>query len=206
MHTVQILRHLIEHNEVWAYCIIFLGLIFEGEVILICTGILMSIGAIDIPLALTAVFAGSITKTLYCYYLGAHIRKHWHRNKFVRYINRRVHYIMPHFERDPFWSIFLSKFIMWMNFSVIVYSGYKKIDWRTYIKAELLSTIIWAPLLLILGYFFSFTALHISREVGHFLFISGSFILGFIILDRLAAVIYTISENLANGNGEKDEE
>ena len=80
----------------------------------------------------------------------------------MKYIEERVFNFMPHFDRKPFWSIFISKFIMGVNYLVIIFSGYKKINYKTYLKAEFFSTIIWAPLLLTIGYFFSYTALNIE--------------------------------------------
>ncbi|MDQ3075593.1 MAG: DedA family protein [bacterium] len=192
MHTVNFLTNLVEHHQVWAYAIIFLGLIFEGEVILITTGVLAHLGAVNFNFALIFILAGGIIKTLLGYYVGKHIHHRWHKTKFVQYLEHRVGDVMPNFERKPFWSIFISKFIIGVNHFVILFSGYKKIHFKTYLKAEFISTAIWAPLLLSLGYFFSYTALGVSRDIWRFLFIVACFVIGFIVFDKILAFIYRV--------------
>lgn len=194
MQTVNFLRHLVENHQTLAYLLIFIGLIFEGEFTLISAGILINLGALNLPIALLVIFGGSLVKTFYCYHLGKLLFKKWSHTKFLKYIDRRVHYLLPRFEQKPFWSIFFSKFIIWLNFSVIVFSGFKNINWKTYLKAEILSTIIWAPALLILGYFFSYTAFHISGEIWSFTLIVLLLFLAFVLFDKLIAWLYELFE------------
>ena len=194
MQTVNFLKHLVENHEILAYFLIFIGLVFEGEFTLISAGILVNLGALDLPMTIVVVLAGSLVKTFYCYHLGKLLAKKWSHTKFLKYIERKVTYLLPRFEQKPFWSIFFSKFIIWLNFSVIVFSGYKNVNWKTYLKAEILSTIIWAPALLALGYFFSYTAFHISREIWRFTLIVLILFVVFVLFDRLVAWIYEIFE------------
>jgi membrane protein DedA with SNARE-associated domain len=184
----------VEYHQTLVYALIFLGLIFEGEFTLISAGILIHLGAIDFPLTVSLILLGSAIKTFYCYYFGKAIYEKWSHTKFLKYIERRVNYFLPRFQQRPFWSIFISKFIMWLNFSVLVFSGYSKIDFKTYLKAEALSTIIWAPVLLIMGSFFSFAALNISHEIWKFFLIIVLFVIGFILLDKIISWLYEIFE------------
>ena len=107
---------------------------------------------------------------------------------------------MPHFREKPFWSIFASKFIMGVNHFVIIFSGYSKVNLKTYLKAELSATFIWAPLLLSLGYFFSYTALHVSKEVWRFSLIVLLLIIGFILFDKLIAWLFELFEEFYDTN------
>ena len=159
MHTVQILTHFVENHQIWAYLIIFFGLVFEGEVVVITAGVLSYLGALDFWVSLIFILAGGITKAFGCYYLGTLLAKRYNDSKFLKYLRKRVLYFMPRFEERPFWSIFISKFINGVNYWIAIFSGYVKISFKTYLKAEIFSTVIWAPLLLSLGYFFSQTAL-----------------------------------------------
>ncbi len=199
MHSVEILTRLVEHHEVWAYIVIFLGLVFEGEVVVITSGVLAYLGALDFTAALFFILAGGFTKTLSCYYLGTLIRRKWQGNKYIRYIEKRALYLMPNFERKPFWSIFISKFINGVNYIVTIFSGYKKVNFKTYLKAEILSTIIWAPLLLSLGYFFSHTALRVSRDISRFSFVIILLLAAFLLFDKIAAGLYEFWEYLKDG-------
>jgi membrane-associated protein len=199
MQTVNFLARLVEHHQVLVYFLIFLGLIFEGEFVLISSGILIHLGAINPMITITVVFIGSLVKTFYCYYLGSFIHKKWNHTKFLQHIEKKVNYFLPNFKEKPFLSIFVSKFIMWLNFSVIVFSGYSKINFKTYLKAEILSTIIWAPTLLLLGYFFSYTALHVSREIWKFSMIVLILFILFVLFDRLVGWLYELFEEFHNG-------
>ncbi len=203
MHTVRLLTILVEHHQVLAYVLIFLGLIFEGEVTLISAGILMYLKAINLPFALVFICLGSLVKTFYAYYLGMYIHKKWNHTKFMKYIERRVSYWMPRFQQKPFFSIFISKFITYLNFSVIVFSGYSKVDFKTYLKAELSASIIWIPALLALGYFFSYTALNVSHEIWRFSLIISLFIIGFILFIKLIGWAYELFEEFENYNNGK---
>lgn len=199
MHTVKLLTTLVEHHEILAYGIIFLGLIFEGEVIVIATGVLAYLGALDFWLSLVFIFTGSFVKTFVLYYLGEKINEKFGYSKFFKYIEKRVLYFMPRFKQKPFWSIFLSKFVMGTNYVVMLFSGYNKINLKTYIKAEIISTIIWAPALLSLGFFFSQTAISVSKEISKFSFIIFILIAVFLLFDKIISSFYRMFEYLKDG-------
>ena len=202
MHTVKLLTSLVENHQVLVYALIFIGLVFEGEFILITTGILAHLGALSFPFALVFILIGGVCKTFLGYEIGRFINKKWGETKALKYLEKRVFTVMPNFNKKPFWSIFISKFIMGVNHMVIIFSGYIKIDYRKYIKAEFISTIIWAPLLLSLGYFFGYMALNVSKEIWRFSLIVLLLILGFIVLDKFVGWLYVIFEAFhTNGNG-----
>ncbi len=199
MHTVQILNHLVGSHQVLAYLIIFLGLVFEGEIVLITTGVLASLGALDFWWALFFILSGGVVKTLCGYYLGGLLHKKFNSHSFFLYLERRVLFFMPRFKQKPFWSIFISKFVMGINYLVIIFSGYHKINFKTFLKAEFLSTIIWAPSLLTLGYFFSQTALSYTKEISRFSFIVFVLVIVFLLFDKVMASFYGIFEYFKNG-------
>ena len=204
MHTVKLLTNLVEHHQILTYGVIFLGLVFEGEVILIFTGVLASLGALHFWVALLFILAGGVTKTFLGYYFGKFLYNKYNHNKFFTYIERRVLRIMPRFNQRPFWSIFFSKFIMGVNYFVIIFSGFERIAIKTYLKAELISTAIWAPSLLCLGYFFSYMALNISKEISKFSLVIVLCVVGYILLDKFIGFLYWLFENLENLNSENN--
>ena len=194
MHTVKLLIHLVENNQALVYFFIFLGLVVEGEVTVISTGILVHLGALPLWSALVVVLSGGFTKTFLGYYLGTIIRDKWSHVKFFKFFERRVRLIAPKFKEKPFWSIFTSKFIMSANTIIILFSGFERIPFKKYLKAEVSATLLWGPGLIALGYFFSYTALHISREISKFtLIVLGLFIL-YAIIDRLLGQAYQMFE------------
>ena len=205
MHTVQVLTRLVEDHQILAYGLIFLGLVFEGEVTLISAGVLAHLGALNFWVALGFIFTGGIVKTFVGYYFGRFLFVNHNYNKLVMYIERRVMSVLPRFRQRPFWSIFFSKFITGVNYLIIVFAGFKRVKLKTYLKAEFLSTLIWAPLLLSMGYYFSYAALHISREIGRFLLIIVLFTICFLLLDKLIAVLFEVFEYSKDKDSEKVE-
>ena len=136
MHTVNILKHLVENYLIFTYIVIFLITIFEGEVVAISAGILVLLGALNFWLCLIVILSGGMVKTFIGYFLGKFLHRKFNNHKFFQYIEKRVLSVMPHFERKPFWSIFISKFIL-INHLVIIFSGYKNINFKQYLRAEI---------------------------------------------------------------------
>ncbi|MDO8659699.1 MAG: VTT domain-containing protein [Candidatus Parcubacteria bacterium] len=196
MDTVNLLTNLIENYQDLVYFFIFFGLIVEGEFILLATGILFHLGALNIYYTIFFIILGLSSKTFFGYYIGNILRTKWAHTRFLKYLEKRVMAVMPHFKRKPFWSIFISKFIIGVNNIVIIFAGYQKVIFKKYLKAEFCSTIIWAPALIWIGYFFSYAALHASREIWRFSVIVIVLTMLFMLFDRLIGWIYGIVEGL----------
>jgi len=199
MNTIDVLNNLLRDHQVIAYLFIFLGLIFEGEIVVLTTGILSYIGALDFWVALSFILAGGIVKTFLGYYLGKYIHRKYNQSRFCKYIVRRVLYFMPRFNERPFWSIFISKFIMGMNYLIIIFSGYSKVNFRLFLKAEIISTFVWAPLLLSLGFLFSQTAFFLTEEISKFFFAIIGFFVVFLLFDKFLAFFYRVFWFVKNG-------
>ena len=202
MHTVSILNNLVANHEIWAYFVIFLGLIFEGEVVVIFAGVLSNLGALSYPMALVFILAGILTKIFVLYYLGSLLQEKYNHRKFFQYVEKRISSVMPRFEQKPFWSIFASTFIMGIGWIVMLFAGYKKINYKTYLKAEISSVAIWAPLLLSIGYFFGEAALSVTRELWKFSLVILLLIIGYVLFDKIVAWFYAVFQQFANGNRE----
>ncbi len=206
MHTVQLLKNLVEDHQFLAYVVIFLGLVFEGEFVLICSGILIHLGALSLVSTVVFIVVGGFFKTFSFYYLGRMINKKWSTHKFLKYLSKKMARLMPHFKQRPFWSIFISKFIIGTNYLVMLFSGYEEISLKIYLRAEIISTALWASGLLSLGYFFSYTALHISREITRFSLIVLLLLIAFFAFDKLVAWLYEVTEEFySNGNGNNND-
>jgi membrane protein DedA with SNARE-associated domain len=190
MHTVKFLTFLVGHHQAAAYALIFLGLIFEGEVTVITTGVLVNLKALSLWHSLAIVLLGGLCKSLFGYYLGMVIRKRWSHVKFFQFFEKRVRYLVPQFKEKPFWSIFISKFIMTANVVVVLFSGFERVDFKKYLKAEICASLIWGPGLIAMGYFFSYTALHVSREISKFTLIVILLFILFALFHKIISRIY----------------
>ncbi len=198
MHTVKILSGIVENHQVLIYAIILLGIIFEGEFVIIFTGVLAHLGALNVFVAIIFILLGAFAKTFFGYALGQFLFKKFNHHRFFRYIQKRVYLLLPKFKTKPFWSIFISKFIIGANNVVIIFSGFEKINYKKYLKAEVLATVLWAPFLLSLGYIFSYTALQVSGEIWRFSMVVLVLVIMFILFDKLVSWIYELFEEYYN--------
>lgn len=186
--SIGAIRHFIEIHAVIVYLIIFIGVVFEGEIMVIFAGIFSYLGSINVFIALIAVLLGGATKSFLGYTIGFYLNKHHSHRPFINKIERRISYFLPKFNERPFWSIFVSRFfILGIGWFTIVFSGYRNIPLKLYIKAEGYSLALWSVLMLALGYFFGYTALSISRDIRNVLLMILAFFIIFFILERIFA-------------------
>lgn len=191
--TINVLKHFVEMYAIGAYVLIFLGVVIEGEVVVILAGIFAHLGSINIFFAFIATILGGFTKSTLGYLAGSYLEKHHSKRVFIQRTESKIAYFLPKFKEKPFWSIFISRFfILGLNWFTLIYSGYKKINLKTYIKAEACSLILWSVIMLLLGYIFSYTALSIGRDVRKFLGLLVLFFIAFFILERIVSFIIEI--------------
>lgn len=191
--SIGAIRHFIEVHAIIVYLIIFLGVLVEGEIVVIFAGIFSYLGSINIFVAIIAVILGGITKSLIGYMLGYHLQKFHSHRPFMNKIERRISYFLPRFKERPFWSIFVSRFfILGIGWFTVIFSGYNKIPLGVYIKAEGYSLALWSTLVMTLGYFFGYTALSISRDIRHVLLIILVFFILFFVLEKIIAFVFEI--------------
>jgi len=195
MLTISYIKHFASAHAEIIYLLIVIGVIVEGEMVVIIAGILAHLGAINIPLAFLSTAIGGGIKSVMGYSIGNYLQKNHSEKRIVLRTENRINYFLPNFLNKPFLSIFLSRFlILGMNWFALIFAGYKKVRISTYIKAEFSSLIVWTTIMLSLGYFFSYTALSISRDIRNFLGIILIFFIMFFILEKVIAFIIELFE------------
>ena len=113
-------------------------------------------------------------------------------------MENRISYFLPRFKERPFWSIFVARFlILGLHWFSIVFSGFKKVEWKTYAKAELSSLFVWAVAILSIGSIFSYAALSVSHDIRKFLGLILLFFILFFILEKVVAFILEIMSGTA---------
>lgn len=188
--SISAIRHFVEIHAVIAYFIIFFGVIFEGEIVVVFAGIFSFIGSINLFVAFAAIILGGATKSFLGYTIGYYLNKHHSHKPVISKIERRISYFLPRFKDKPFWSIFVSRFfLLGIGWFTLVFSGYKNIAIKLYIKAEAASLALWSIGFLALGHFFGYTALSISRDVRKVLVLILIFFILFFILEKIIAFI-----------------
>jgi len=177
------------------YLLILLGVVIEGEIAVILAGIFAHLGSINLVVAVYVIFIGGGIKSFIGYSIGSYLQNH-HSNSAILYkIERRVNHSFPRFDKRPFWSIYLSRFLLFgIYWFALIFAGYKKTNLHTFIKAELYSLVSWTFVMISLGYFFSYTAISISRNVRNFFGFIIIFFIGFFILEKIIALFINLFE------------
>jgi membrane protein DedA with SNARE-associated domain len=186
--SIGAIRHFVEIHAIIVYLIIFIGVIFEGEIMVIFAGIFSYLGSINVFIALISVLLGGATKSFLGYTIGFYLNKHHSHRPIINKIERRIAYFLPKFNDRPFWSIFVSRFfILGIGWFTIVFSGYRNIPLKLYTRAEGYSLVLWSILMLALGYFFGYTALSISRDIRNVLLMILAFFIIFFVIEKIVA-------------------
>jgi membrane protein DedA with SNARE-associated domain len=179
-----------------AYILIILGVILEGEIVVILAGIFAHLGSLNIFVAFGAIFLAGGIKSIIGYTLGNYLKNNHSQLPAVCKVKDRISRFLPHFNDRPFLSIFLSRFLVFgIYWFALIFAGFKKTKLRTFIRAEIASLVTWTIVMLSLGYFFSYTALSISRDVRNFLGLILLFFIGFFILEKIVGFFVKLFEN-----------
>jgi len=195
MLTLGYIKHFAAVNAGFAYLLIVIGILVEGEIVVILAGIFTHLGALNIYLVILFIVIGGVIKSFIGYNIGHYLRKNHSSNRFLCQAENRVNYFLPNFLNKPFLSIFLSRFLLFgMHLFALIFTGYKKIKISEFIKAEASSLIAWSIVMLSIGYFFSYTALSISRDVRNFFGIILVFFIMFFILEKIIAFVIELFE------------
>lgn len=195
MPTISYVQHFAASHAEIIYLLIVLGVFLEGEIMVIIAGIFAHLGSISLPGAFLATLAGGVIKSIFGYSLGYYLQEKHSDKSFLIRAEDKVSFFFPRFTEKPFISIFFSRFlILGMYWFTLIYSGYKKINLRTFIKAEVSSLISWAIIMLSTGFFFSYTALSISRDIRNFAIIILVFFIMFLILEKIITFFIELFE------------
>ena len=194
MLTLGIIKHFVYMHNIPAYLFLVLGVIIEGEIAVIFAGIFANLGSMNLAISFIAVVLGGAIKSVIGYGVGYYLQAHHSHRSILARSEQRVHYFLPHFEEKPFWSICMSRFlILGLHWFSMIFSGYKKIQFRLYAKAEATSLFVWSAVMLGVGYFFSATALLVSRDIRKFVSLILIFFITFFIIEKIVAFVIELS-------------
>jgi membrane protein DedA with SNARE-associated domain len=186
--SINFIHHFVEAHAIIVYAVIVLGVLIEGEIVVIFSGIFCYLGSLNPLFVFLSTVAGGLSKSIIGYTIGYLLQRYHSHKPFLCRMERRISYFLPRFKERPFWSIFLSRFlILGIGWFTVIFSGYKKIPLGIYAKAESLSLIIWSMGIIFLGYTFGFAALSISDDIRKFIGIILIFFIGFFILEKIVA-------------------
>ncbi len=193
--TIEHIIPFIEIHRYTGYFILFIAMVFEGEVFLIIAGMLAQLQAFDIGDVFWISLSGVLVGDGLWYYLGSELKNKGFAKNLVAKAERSVIYFLPRFREKPFKSIFLSKFIYGANHATLVMSGVFKVPFMLFAKAELLASVVWVAVFLTAGHFFGLAAIWVTHKATRFALIIGLFVVAFILLQKLIAFYYERREH-----------
>lgn len=199
MHSfsIDVIKHFVEAHAIWAYIFIIIGVIAEGEISVILAGIFSHLGSLNPFIALVCVIIGGASKSFIGYSVGLHLQRHHSHQPFLRFMERRISYFLPRFNKKPFWSIFISRFFIFgIGWFTTIFSGFRKIPLKIFVRAEAISLSIWSVGMLALGSFFSYTALSMSKDVRKFFGIILLCLIALFLLEKIIGFIIGVIEEL----------
>ena len=177
MHSIDILVSFIEAHRYWGYGLVFLAMIFEGELFLVVTGMMARIHALDFFDAFFFALSGALAGDMLWYGSGRLLQSRYPNHHITAFVVHRVKEYLPTIDKNPFHVIFLSKFIYGLNHSTIVMLGLLKTPFGHYLRIQAVATFIWSLLFLTVGYIFGSVAITYTRRLRHFLFIALIFLI-----------------------------
>jgi len=145
------------------YTLTFLGMVVEGDAMLFTVAFLTSSGFFDtgdmLAIASIGVFVGDIL----WYFLGKkYIPKY---PKIKHWVDRFAKPVDRHLMDRPFRTILLTKFIYGVHHAVLMRAGMFEMDFRKFIKTDLLAIAVWFPFIWSLGFFGSVSLIYMRKSL-----------------------------------------
>ena len=185
MHSLNLFISFVEAHRHWGYGLLFIAMIFEGELFLTATGMLVRLQAFDFVDAFFFALAGVLIGDMFWYWGGRLLQYRYPHHRITQFVVHRVKRYLPSIGRNPFHVIFLSKFIYGLNHSTLVVLGFLKIPFGHFIRIQFATSFIWSLLFLIVGYMFGSVALTITHRFQRFMIIAFLFLVAVALIDYI---------------------
>lgn len=195
MLTFHAINSFAQTHRYLGYVILFLGMLVEGETFLMAYGILTHLKAFDWGDAFIIAFAGVIFSDISWYYLGVFLKKRYPNSRFLNNIERRVKNYFPDFEKKPVKGLFMSKFIAGTNHATLMLAGFLKINFKYFLKLQIIISFIWVSVFLTLGFLFGFAALGYSHKFEKFILVALVLLISAKLLEQLLKYFFEEKKN-----------
>lgn len=149
-HVNTLVLHYIASWKPLAYGIIFVSMIFEGEIFLFTAAFLVAQRLLSPEFTFLAVFGGVLAGDSLWYWLG-HKLNHSD-NRFSRWLVKKTGQIDDHLSNNPLRTIFISKFIYGIHHLILVRAGVLKLKFKEFFKDDFIANLVWVFLIGGIGY------------------------------------------------------
>jgi membrane-associated protein len=142
---------------VFIECAVIIGLFLPGDSMLITAGIMMAghasgetqVWALSVGTMIAAIAGNQVG-----YVIGRRTGHHLVARKNGRYINtRNLQRVTELLHKHGFLAVLIARWIPWVRTLCPMVAGAARMDHRKYTLASTIGAIIWAPVLLLIGYY-----------------------------------------------------
>lgn len=136
------------------YLFIFLGMVFEGDLMLFTVYMLAFSGLLSLGMVTLTVFTGVFCGDVFWYWLGTKIyASNGSIGKIGLWIMKIVKPFDNHLHKRPFKTIFLSKFVYGIHHAILIRAGSLNLPAKGFIKIDIISNLLWVATIATLAYF-----------------------------------------------------
>lgn len=185
MHSLNLFISFVEAHRYWGYGLLFIAMIFEGELFLTATGMIVRLQAFDFLDAFFFALSGVLSGDMLWYWAGRLLESRYPHHRITAFVMQRVKRYLPGIERNPFHVIFLSKFIYALNHSTLVVLGFLKIPFGHFMRIQFITSFIWSLLFLTIGYIFGSLAISYTHRFQRFCFTAFLFLMAVAFIDYI---------------------
>ncbi len=142
---------------VFLECAFIIGLFLPGDSLLITAGIVLAAheaGTTHVWTLSAGAMAAAIAGNQVGYMIGQRTGSKLHARRNARYLNaENLHKVNVLLDRHGFFAVLVARWIPWVRTLCPLVAGAAKMDPRKYTIASTLGAIVWAPVLLLLGFY-----------------------------------------------------
>ena len=146
---------ILERMQDWqylGYALLFIGMVVEGEVVLLAAVFLSQTGHMQLPYVLLVSFFGMVIGDSLWYWFGHYLDRFLFAKKIA---NGILPALDKHLQTRPTLSIFVAKFIYFLHRIVLVRARPCGIPFKKFFTADLVAIIAWIFTSTVLGIFFA---------------------------------------------------
>jgi membrane-associated protein len=164
------LQHIFQLLLQYKYLVIFPFAVFEGPIITIISGFLVSIGVLNFWVAFTVVAAGDLFADNLYYAMGRFGREKF-LDRFGHFFGlnpQRVERMELHFQNHP-WKIFtFGKFAHGTGSIILTAAGLSRVPYLKFISYNIPTTFLNSFILLMIGFYFGHAYQRIDTYLGYY--------------------------------------
>lgn len=193
MDALSVAINFIGEHRYLGYLVLFLGMIAEGEIVLMIGGILAHLNALSLESVFIISFLGALANDIIWYNIGAYLKNNHGQRRLLLRAERKVKKLLPSAEKNPAYAIFISKFIAGLNHPTLIILGFLKINFKYFMKLQIFASLVWTLIFISLGFAFGHTAISVSRKIHGFIISAIVLMAAVMLLER--GIRYVIRRN-----------